>query len=162
LSSSNRDKPVDHSGLKFAGRGDKITDTRDAGGKTMQIHKSAEDYLEMILMLKKSKGDVRSIDIANSMGFSKPSISIAMKHLKEDGYVIMDKDNLISLTPKGMKIAERIYFRHVTLRAFLEKLGVSEECADEDACKIEHDISDESFEKLSAYLENVMNTQAEI
>ena len=123
----------------------------------MQIHKSAEDYLEQILMLKKTKGDVRSIDIANSMGFSKPSISIAMKHLKEDGYVLMDKDNLISLTPKGLRIAERIYFRHVTLREFLENLGVSKERADEDACKIEHDISDESFQKLSEYLENVMN-----
>lgn len=126
----------------------------------MQIHKSAEDYLEQILMLKKAKGDVRSIDIANSMGFSKPSISIAMKHLKENGYVLMDKDNLISLTPKGEIIAERIYFRHVTLRSFLMKLGVSEERADEDACKIEHDISDESFTRLREYLENVMKEQA--
>ena len=123
----------------------------------MQIHESAEDYLETILILEERNAQVRSIDIVNERGFSKPSISIAMKHLKEDGYVLMDKDNLISLTPKGLRIAERIYFRHVTLREFLENLGVSKERADEDACKIEHDISDESFQKLSEYLENVMN-----
>lgn len=125
----------------------------------MEIHESAEDYLEKILMLKKQNGSVRSIDIANMMGYSKPSISIAMKHLREDGYISMDKDNLISLTESGQKIADRIYFRHKTLTEFLTMLGVSEACADKDACKIEHDISDESFEKLRDYLENVLETR---
>ena len=123
----------------------------------MQIHESAEDYLEQILMIKKEKGSVRSIDIANSLGYSKPSISIAMKHLRENGYITMDKENLISLTESGQKIADRIYFRHKTLKEFLEKLGVGSENADKDACKIEHDMSDESFEKLRAYLENVLD-----
>ena len=120
----------------------------------MEIHESAEDYLEKILMLKKAKGVVRSIDIANMMGYSKPSISIAMKHLRENGYVTMDKDNFIDLTDAGREIAERIYFRHRTLMDFLEKLGVSPETAEKDACKIEHDISDESFDKLRAFLES--------
>ena len=123
----------------------------------MQIHESAEDYLEQILVIKKEKGAVRSIDIANNLGYSKPSVSIAMKNLRENGYITMDKDNLISLTDEGMKIASRIYFRHRTLREFLEKLGVSPENADKDACKMEHDMSDEGFQKLSAYLENVLN-----
>ncbi|MDD6347223.1 MAG: metal-dependent transcriptional regulator [Lachnospiraceae bacterium] len=122
----------------------------------MEIHESAEDYLEKILMLKQQNGTVRSIDIATLMGYSKPSISIAMKHLREDGYIVMDKDNLISLTDKGSRIAERIYFRHRTLRDFLVMLGVSEHIADRDACKMEHDMSDESFEKLRDYLEKVM------
>ena len=102
----------------------------------MEIHESAEDYLEKILMLKQQNGTVRSIDIATLMGYSKPSISIAMKHLREDGYIVMDKDNLISLTDKGSRIAERIYFRHRTLRDFLVMLGVSEHIADRDACKM--------------------------
>ncbi|MDO4478947.1 MAG: metal-dependent transcriptional regulator [Lachnospiraceae bacterium] len=126
----------------------------------MQIHQSAEDYLEQILMLQKANGAVRSIDIAVSLGYSKPSISIAMKRLKEDGYVVMDKNNLISLTDKGRRIAERIYFRHETLKSFLEGLGVSPETADRDACRIEHHMSDESFEKLRDYLENVMSGKA--
>ena len=119
----------------------------------MEIHESAEDYLEKILMLKKDKGYVRSIDIATMMGYSKPSISIAMKHLRENGYITMDKDNLIELTDAGLEIAGRIYFRHQTLMAFLEKIGVSHENAEKDACKIEHDISEESFEKLKAFAE---------
>ena len=119
----------------------------------MEIHESAEDYLEKILMLKNEKGYVRSIDIANMMGYSKPSISIAMKHLRENGYITMDKENLINLTDTGRAVAERIYFRHRTLMTFLEKLGVSPENAEKDACKIEHDISDESFEKLRAFAE---------
>ncbi len=127
----------------------------------MEIHESAEDYLEKILMLKKTKGFVRSIDIANMLGYSKPSISIAMKHLRENGYVTMDKDNYIDLTEAGQKIAERIYFRHQTLTQFLEGLGVSHENADKDACKIEHDISDESFGKLREFLEKCLAANAE-
>ena len=111
----------------------------------MQIHESAEDYLEQILMLQEKKGVVRSIDIANSMGYSKPSISIAMKHLRENGYVTMNEDNYISLTEKGSEIASRIYNRHLTLTQLLVKLGVPQEIAEKDACKIEHDLSPESF-----------------
>ncbi len=121
----------------------------------MQIHESAEDYLEQILMLKEKIGYVRSIDIANSLGYSKPSISIAMKHLRENGYIEMDKDNLISLTASGMEIAERVYNRHKTLRTMLLDLGVSEENAEKDACKIEHDISEETFAKITAFVQNL-------
>ncbi len=121
----------------------------------MQIHESAEDYLEKILMLKESKGVVRSIDIANAMGFSKPSISIAMKHLRENGFIVMDADNYISLTEKGAEIATRIYNRHRTLTEFFMKLGVPEEIAEKDACKVEHDLSPESYLALKNHLEEL-------
>ncbi len=119
----------------------------------MQIHESAEDYLEQILMLHEKKGVVRSIDIANSMGYSKPSISIAMKHLRENGYITMNEDNYISLTDKGSEIATRIYNRHRTLTRLLVKIGVPEEIAEKDACKIEHDLSPESYIALKNHLE---------
>ncbi len=122
---------------------------------SMQIHESAEDYLEQILMLREKNGYVRSIDIANSLGYSKPSISIAMKHLRENGYIEMDKENLISLTDAGLEIAERVYKRHKTLRTMLMNLGVSAENAEKDACKIEHDISEETFEKITAFVEKM-------
>ena len=121
----------------------------------MQIHESAEDYLEQILMLQEKKGVVRSIDIANSMGYSKPSISIAMKHLRETGYVTMNEDNYISLTEKGSEIANRIYNRHRTLTSLLVKLGVPQEIAEKDACKIEHDLSPESYQALKDYMETL-------
>ena len=111
----------------------------------MNIHKSAEDYLEMILMLREQKGYARSIDIAGALGVTKPSVSFAMKNLRENGYILMDEDNYISLTDQGMEIAQRIYDRHKALTAFLIQIGVDEEIAREDACKIEHDISDETF-----------------
>ena len=117
-------------------------------GVIMEIHESAEDYLEAILKIKEKKGAVRSIDIVNDLGYSKPSISIAMKRLRENGYIIMDVDNLISLTPSGQEIAERIYTRHKTIARFLVKIGVDETTAEKDACKIEHDISDQTFEKI--------------
>ena len=117
----------------------------------MQIHESAEDYLEKILMLKEKNGAVRSIDIANAMGFSKPSISIAMKHLRENGYITMDKDNHIELTEAGSQIAQRIYSRHRTLMLFFEKLGVPAETAEKDACKIEHDLSPETFAAIQRH-----------
>ena len=118
----------------------------------MQIHESAEDYLEQILMLREKKGVVRSIDIANSMGYSKPSISIAMKHLRENGYVVMNEDNYISLTEKGSEIANRIYNRHRTLTRLLVMLGVPEDLAEKDACKVEHDLSPESYDALKQHL----------
>ncbi len=114
----------------------------------MEIHKSAEDYLEAILKLKEQQGQVRSIDIVNEMGFSKPSISVAMKHLRENGYITMDPDGYITLSKPGMEVAQRIYARHKLLTKFLVSLGVTETIAAQDACKIEHDISDETFEKL--------------
>jgi len=114
----------------------------------MEIHESAEDYLERILILHNKNGEVRSIDIVNALGYSKPSISIAMKRLRENGYVTMDEDNYISLTDTGREIAERIYMRHQTLTRFLVNLGVKQEVAEKDACKIEHDISDESFDRI--------------
>lgn len=121
----------------------------------MTIHKSAEDYLEMILMLKEEKGDVRSIDIALALGVSKPSVSYAMKQLRLNGYINMDKDkeNFIYLTDKGMEIAKRIYDRHKILMRFLTQIGVDETVAREDACKIEHDISTDTFEAISRFIE---------
>ena len=116
----------------------------------MNIHESAEDYLETILILKNRLGQVRSIDIVREMNFSKPSISIAMKRLRENGYIQMDADGLITLLPPGEEIASRIYDRHQLLTQFLVQLGVSPENAAADACKIEHDISEESYEKIKA------------
>ena len=118
----------------------------------MQIHESAEDYLEKILMLKERLGQVRSIDIATELGYSKPSIRIAMKKLRENGYIEMDNENLISLTDAGMKIAKKIYSRHVTLMKLLMSFGVSARTAEEDACKIEHDLSEESIRRIKEYL----------
>lgn len=114
----------------------------------MQIHESAEDYLEAILMLKEQKGVVRSIDVVNELGYSKPSISVAMKHLRENSYVLMDDEGYLSLTNKGYVIARRVYDRHQVLTKALMALGVSEQNAAADACKVEHDLSEESFDKI--------------
>ena len=117
----------------------------------MIIHESAEDYLETILVLKERKGVVRSIDIARELNFSKPSVSVAMKKLRENGYLEVDEEGYITLLPPGAEIAQRIYTRHRLLTRFLEGLGVSPENAAADACKIEHDISAESFERLVSF-----------
>ena len=114
----------------------------------MKIYESAEDYLEMILVLKRKKGTVRSIDIAREMNFSKPSVSIAMKKLNEDGYITINPGHEIDLTEKGREIAERIYERHVIISQILMKIGVDETTAVKEACRIEHVISQDSFEKL--------------
>ncbi len=119
----------------------------------MNIYESAEDYLEAILVLKEQRGAVRSIDVARHLGFTKASISIAMKRLRENGYLEMDREGLITLLPPGMEIAQRIYTRHRLLTELLMRLGVSQETAAADACKIEHDVSVETFEKLRAYAE---------
>ena len=119
----------------------------------MAIHESAENYLEAILLIKRRKGAVRSMDIVNDMNFSKPSISVAMKRLRESGHIVMDEQGYIELTDAGREIAERIYARHETFAQFLMKLGVSEKTAYEDACKIEHDVSDESFAKVCEFME---------
>ncbi|MBQ8554467.1 MAG: metal-dependent transcriptional regulator [Clostridia bacterium] len=118
----------------------------------MNIHESAEDYLEAILRLRETKGYVRSVDISLLLGVTKPSVSFAMKKLRENNYILMDEDSLITLTEKGEEIARRVYDRHKTLMSFLVAIGVSEETAREDACKIEHDISQESFEALQRQL----------
>ena len=121
----------------------------------MKIHKSAEDYLEMILRLSEEKGYVRSVDIATGLQVSKPSVSVAMKHLREDGYITMDKDNFISLTETGMEIAQRIYERHKVLTRILTMIGVDDRIAQEDACKVEHDISVQTFTAIKEQLEKM-------
>ena len=118
----------------------------------MRIHKSAEDYLEMILRLNEEKGYARSVDIATGLGVSKPSVSVAMKRLRENGYINMDQNNLITLTDAGEEIARNIYDRHKTLTHCLQLLGVSDEIAREDACKLEHDISQTAYEALVEFL----------
>lgn len=118
----------------------------------MKIKESAENYLETILMIKNEKGYVRSIDVANRLNFTKPSVSVAMKNFREDGYITVDSHGGISLTEKGMVIAERIYERHQIIAKALMNLGVDEEAAYEDSCKIEHDISDQSFQAIKKHV----------
>mgnify|MGYP000899322607 CR=1 FL=1 len=118
----------------------------------MVIKESAENYLETILILKNKNGLVRSIDIANELSFTKPSISVAMKALREDGYIKVDADGYITLTDAGLSIAEKIYERHELFARALMALGVSKETALADSCKIEHNISDESFEKIKEHI----------
>ena len=121
----------------------------------MQIHESAEDYLEAILAIKEEKGLVRSVDVAQRLGVSKPSVSRAMSLLRENGYVIMDDDGLLHLTDTGYEIASRIYERHQLLTTWLTRLGVDPKVAAEDACKIEHDLSVESFEAIKNHVKDV-------
>ena len=118
----------------------------------MHIYESAENYLETILMLKDRLGQVRSIDIANELSFSKPSVSIAMKNLLTGGYIEMGRDGLITLTDSGREIAERIYERHRLLTRWLVDAGVDPEIAAQDACRIEHDLSPETFEVIKRYI----------
>lgn len=119
----------------------------------MQIRESAENYLETILILsqRKGKGEVRSIDIVNELEFSKPSVSVAMKNLRENGCITVDKDGYIRLTDKGLEIAEKMYERHTLLSQWLIKLGVDEKVAVEDACRMEHVISAESFAAIKKH-----------
>lgn len=114
----------------------------------MQIKESAENYLETILMLSKKLPQVRSIDVVNDLGFSKPSVSIAMKNLRQNGFILVAEDGYITLTPSGREIAETMYERHTLLTDWLTSLGVTPETAAEDACRIEHVISAESFEAI--------------
>lgn len=117
----------------------------------MKIQQSAENYLETIFVLTKRNGTVRSIDIANELGFSKPSVSVAMKSLRENGYIDVSGDGHIILLSEGKKIAEKLYERHTVLTSALVALGVSEETAAEDACKIEHILSEETFNAIKNY-----------
>lgn len=124
---------------------------RKDGGE-LKIQESAENYLETIFVLQNRKGYVRSIDIANELEFSKPSVSVAMKHLRENGYISMDAEGYITLLDQGREIAERIYERHTFLSDWLIALGVDPTVAAEDACRIEHVISSESFEAIKAHV----------
>lgn len=114
----------------------------------MELHESAEDYLESILSIKEQKGAVRSIDVVNDLAVSKPSVSIAMKKLRENGYITVDAEGYISLTQSGKEVATSVYDRHKVLTRLFVALGVDEEIARQDACKVEHDLSEETFAAL--------------
>ena len=120
------------------------------------MQESGENYLETILILHKRQGYVRSIDIANELSFSKPSISRAVSLLRENGYILVDKDGYITLTDAGMEIASRIYERHELIRKWLIKIGVPEETAAQDACKMEHDLSVTTFDRMKEYISRTL------
>ena len=128
----------------------------------MRLHKSGEDYLEAILVLEQKNGDVRSLDLAEHMGVSKPSISNAMKLLREGGFLTMDENKLIHLTELGREVAENIYERHVLLTKTLILIGVEPAVAEQDACRIEHDISQASYDGLKAWYEKAGPEGAEM
>ena len=121
----------------------------------MRRQESSENYLEQILILSKKQKDVRAIDIVNSMKFSKPSVSIAMKNLKQNECINVSEKGLITLTDKGLEIANKVYERHCVITQTLIQLGVPEDIAAEDACRIEHDLSEESFIAIKKYIEKI-------
>lgn len=120
----------------------------------MALHESAEMYLETIYMLTQRKTNVRSVDIAEHMSYSKPSVSRAVGLLKQGGYIAVDTDGFITLTPEGLSVAKKIFERHTVITQLLTRIGISEKTAAEDACKIEHVISDETFLAVKKYLDN--------
>ena len=120
----------------------------------MALHESAEMYLETIYMLTQRKTNVRSVDIAEHMSYSKPSVSRAVGLLKQGGYIAVDTDGFITLTPEGLAVAKKIFERHTVITQLLTRIGISEKTAAEDACKIEHVISDETFLAVKKYLDN--------
>jgi Mn-dependent DtxR family transcriptional regulator len=122
------------------------------GGGVVVIHQSAEDYLETILVLREQYGQVRSIDIVNHLGYSKPSVSIAMKKLRESGYISMSPDGLITLNESGLEIARQVYSRHQIITKLFVMMGVPQELAAEDACRVEHDLSQETFERIRDFV----------
>ncbi len=121
----------------------------------MRIHESGEMYLETIHVLLHKHGTVRSVDVSEHMGYSKPSVSRAVGLLKQGGYITVDKDGYINLTDSGRQVAEKIYERHTILTRMLTSLGVDPEVASEDACRLEHAISDASFEAIKKHLEHI-------
>lgn len=125
----------------------------EVGAFSLKIQRSAEDYLEAMLMMQEKHGFIRSVDVAQQLGVTKPSVSYATKNLRNDGYIIMDKYGRITLTESGHAIAQAMYDRHKQLMTFLMKIGVNEEVAREDACKIEHDISEQTFQMLCRYID---------
>jgi Mn-dependent DtxR family transcriptional regulator len=118
----------------------------------MRTQESPEDYLESIYMIIKQNGDVRSVDIANHFGYTKASVSVAMKKLRESGHINMDRYGKITLTESGENIATRVYERHEVITAFLKKLGIDEKTAENDACRMEHIVSEETFQKFKEYV----------
>ena len=124
---------------------------KEGDAAPVNLYESAENYLETILTLKQRLGVARSIDIANELQFSKPSVSVAMKKLRENGYIEMDSEGFITLLPPGEEVARRISERHELLTEFFVRLGVSREVAAADACKIEHDLSEETFQKIKQH-----------
>ena len=118
----------------------------------MNIHRSGEDYLETMLMMQEEHGYIRSIDVAEHLGVTKPSVSYAVKRLREAGYISMDDDSLITLEPAGLEIAQRIYARHKVLTDFFVRLGIDPDTARDDACKVEHDISESTFDALRRHI----------
>lgn len=114
----------------------------------MKMQESPEDYLEAIYMLSLKQQEVRSIDIARHLGYSKPSVSVAMKRLRENGFVLMDDNGFLTLTPEGRAIATRVYERHEVISRYLISIGINEETAQKDACRMEHVISEETFQKI--------------
>ena len=119
----------------------------------MQIHESAENYLETIYILEKKLGSVRSIDICNELGFSKPTVSVAMKNFLKEGYIEKSGEGFIKLTEKGNTIATQMYERHIIMTEFFKAIGVDEDTALKDACKIEHDLSPKTFECIKKHFE---------
>jgi Mn-dependent DtxR family transcriptional regulator len=127
----------------------------------MKLYESGEDYLEAILRLSRTGSPVRSVDVAAALGVSKPSVSVAMKHLREGGLVVTEADGSLKLTPEGLAIAQSVLERHNVLTALFTRMGVSAEVARADACKIEHDLSEETFEKIKAWVARIDgNTEA--
>ena len=125
----------------------------------MKLHASGEDYLEAILVLNQKNGFTRSVDVGEYLGYSKPSVSVAMKNLRENGYISMDPDGFIKLEAPGMEIAQRIYGRHRALTAFFVALGVDPDIAARDACKVEHDLSEETYRKMIDFAEKATQNQ---
>ena len=125
----------------------------------MKLYESGEDYLEAILRLSRTGSPVRSVDVAAELGVSKPSVSVAMKHLRAGGLVVTEADGSLKLTPEGLAIAESVLERHNVLTALFTRLGVSTEVARADACKIEHDLSEETFEKIKAWVARIDGNQ---
>ena len=124
------------------------------------IGKSAEDYLESMIILKEKNGYIRSVDIATFLGVTKPSVSNAMKRLREEGYIEMNRSGFITVTEKGMEIADKIYTRHKKLTDFFVALGDSPEIAEDDACKIEHDLSDVTFDAICRHIEEFRSNKS--
>lgn len=120
----------------------------------MSLLESGENYLESIYMLSKTQTEIHAIDIVNQLGFSKPSVSIMLKKLKEDDYILINENSHIYLTDKGKAIAKKIYERHTTLTSFFESLGVDSQIAENDACKIEHDLSEETYQAIKKHILN--------
>lgn len=125
------------------------------GGESVSLQESGQMYLESIFVLSRERRDVRAVDVCEYMGYSKPSVSRAMGLLRQGGFITVDRDGFISLTDAGREVAEKMYERHTLLTALLVRLGVDEEIAAEDACKIEHNLSDQSFAAIKRYVEQI-------